>query len=158
MLIALVTATLFTAPCEIEHARYALRTMPAVTARFDPVPGDADWREGIALRIDFAATGRSYWWLPWNGGTDGRQHLASAPDPATPGWAPMAKRPLGDVDFLATGADYALLERVPRRGDIAPAHFLIPDLREAMWYRTPQDKREGTAKQFFDLVSCDRAG
>lgn len=156
MLLSIVTASLLAA-CPVEHAHYALRTMPGVTARFVPVTGgDAEWRVGLALRMDFAATGRSYWWLPWNGGTDGMQHLASTPDPATKDWHPMQVRPLGDVDFIATDAHYTLRDGVPLRGEVAPAHFFIENLREAMWYRAPQDRREATAKQFFEMVRCER--
>ncbi|NML04665.1 hypothetical protein [Sphingomonas sp. G-3-2-10] len=147
--------SLSTGQCPVERAHYALRTMPGVTARFLRVSVTEDWPVGLALRMDFAATGRSYWWLPWNGGTNGHQNLASTPDPATPGWRPMAVRPLGDIEWITADADYAVLEAVPRHGDDAPAHFLIPNLRRAMWYRTPQDRREGTTKQFFDLVRCD---
>lgn len=158
MLFALFAATLAT--CPVEHAQYALRTMPDVTARFIALPSGTPpsydgWHGGVALRMDFRATGRSYWWLPWNGGTDGKQNLASTPDPATPGWVPMRERPLKDVELISTDADYDVLPSVPELGGAAPAHFLIPDLRSAMWYRTPGDRREGTAKQFFDLVACD---
>jgi len=153
----LAAVALLAATCPVERAHYALRTMPGVTARFVRVPVvDPDWSEGIALRMDFAATGRRYWWLPWNGGTDGLQHLASTPDPATKGWRPTLARPLGDVDLVATDMRYTVWERVPHRGETAPAHFFIENLGEAMWYRTPGDRREATAKQFFDLVRCDR--
>ena len=155
MLLAILAASVLSS-CPVERAEYALRTMPGVTARFVRVSGDDEWDVGLALRMHFAATGRSYWWLPWNGGTDGLQHLASTPDPATKGWRPMQVRPLGDVDFIATDARYMLREAVPRPGETAPAHFFIQNLREAMWYRTPQDRREASSKQFFDLVRCNR--
>jgi hypothetical protein len=155
MLFAIASAALL-AVCPVDRAHYALRTMPGVTARFVPVPTDTDWRVGLALRMHVAATGRTYWWLPWNGGTDGLQHLASTADPATRGWRPMQVRPLGDVGFIATDARYTLIDGVPRAGGAAPAHFFVENLREAMWYRTPWNRREVMAEQFFDLVQCDR--
>ena len=112
------------------------------------------------MRLHVGATGRIYWWVPWNGGTDGQQNLASTTDVTRPGWRPPnpddGPRPLGDVDFISTDAGYNLWDHVPVRGGPAPAHFLISNLREALWYRTPYNKRDGTARQFFDLVSSDR--
>jgi hypothetical protein len=51
-------------------------------------------------------------------------------------------------------AAYDILGDLPRREGPAPAHFFIPNLREALWYRTPADKRDSDVHQFFDLVSC----
>ena len=144
--------------CPIEKAHYALRTQPSVTADFRDVQADPDWPAGIAMRLHIGASGRTYWWVPWNGGTSGGEHLASTTDVTKPGWRPPnpddGPRPLGDVDFIATDGGYTLWNRVPVRGGPAPAHFLIPNLRNALWYGTPDNARQGTARQFFDLVSC----
>ncbi|WP_241093223.1 hypothetical protein [Xanthomonas bonasiae] len=144
--------------CTVERARYALRDDPALTARFVAVESGLAWPAHLALRLQSARSGRAYWFLPADGGSDGRQMLASIADPTVPAWqAPDpdgGARPLGDAEYIGTDADYTLLDRVPRRGDAAPAHFLVPELRELLWYRTPSDQREGSARQFFDLVGC----
>ena len=155
-LLALASAA--TSTCPIEKAHYALRSQPSVTAEFRDVPTDQDWPAGLAMRLHIGASGRTYWWVPWNGGTSGGEHLASTTDVTQPGWRPPSPddgpRPLGDVDFIATDAAYSLWNHVPVRGGPAPAHFLIPNLSQALWRGTPGDARDGTARQFFDLVSC----
>lgn len=96
---------------------------------------------------------------PWNGGTNGQQNLASTTDVTAPDWklpsVEAGPRPLGDVSYLGMDAQYNVLQSVPKRGEPAPAHFLIPDLRSALWYRTAPDQRDGDARQFFDLVGCN---
>ena len=154
----LILASAATQPCTIEHAHYALRTQPSVTATFIDRETGRDWPSSVVMRLHIGVSGRTYWWVPWNGGTNGRQNLASTTDASVQGWRPPnpddGPRPVGDVEFIATNADYELWDHVPARGGPAPAHFLIPDLREALWYRTPVDARDGTARQFFDLVAC----
>jgi hypothetical protein len=144
-----------TTPCPVERAHYTLRTMPSLTASFNDVPIDEDWRAGVAFGIRSSSSGRTYWFLPANGDPD---ILASTTDIAKPNWRPPSPdggiRPLGDMQLLTFDADYNVLDDIPRRDAPAPAHILIPDLREAFWYRTPGDKREGSAKQFFDLTGC----
>lgn len=146
------------ASCAPEQAHYVLRDDPAITARFLAVDATPDWPSGLALRLHSTRTGRDYDFLPWQGGSDGRSHLASTTDVTAPQWrAPDADggpRPLGDVEYIGTDAAYALLAELPRRGGQAPAHFLLPDLREALWYRAASDRRETTARQFFDLAGC----
>ncbi|CAD2253328.1 hypothetical protein X12_000717 [Xanthomonas arboricola] len=46
------------------------------------------------------------------------------------------------------------MSEVPRLGAPAPAHFLLPDLREAVWYRAGPEQRLDIARQFFDLNGC----
>jgi len=144
--------------CKVENAHYALRTQPSVTADFHDVDSGLDWPNNLVMRMHIGESGRTYWWVPWNGGTNGQQSMASTLNASAPGWRPPnpdgGPRPLGDVQFIATDSAYKLLNHVPVRGGKAPAHFLIPDLREALWYRTPSDARDYTARQFFDLVSC----
>lgn len=147
--------------CKVDHARYALRTAPDITATFAPVESGRDWPSQLAFRLHLGATGRTYWFLPWNGGTDGRQHLASTTDVASPGWTPPSPddgpRPIGDTDYLGMDASYAVLDSVPKRGGRAPAHILLPNLGAALWYQ-PQmlDPRDTAPRQFFDLVACGR--
>lgn len=145
--------------CKVEDAVYQQRSAPSITAAFMAVESTPEWPSGVALKMHFGATGRTYWWLPWNGGTNGQQNLASTTDVTAAGWkvpflADGGPRPLGDVSFLGMDAQYNVLNAAPRRGELAPAHFLIPDLRQALWYRTPPNERDGDARQFFDLVSC----
>ncbi|MEE7559737.1 hypothetical protein HH299_08520 [Xanthomonas sp. Kuri4-2] len=158
-LAALVLVTTLAGPaCPVERADYRLRGAPGTTLHFiaRDTPG---WPSNLLARLDLAATGRSYWWLPWNGGSDGRQHLASVRPADRPGWSPPAPddgqgRPLGDIDYLATDADYDVLDHVPVRGEPAPAHILLPDLDEALWYRNGAEPRDHAPRQFFDLMSC----
>ena len=153
-----LTAALF---CKVDHARYVLRTSPNITAHFAPVDTGSDWPSRLAFRIHLGATGRTYWFLPWNGGTDGRQHLASTTDVDRPGWMPPSPdggpRPIGDTDYIATDASYGVLSSVPQRGAQAPAHILLPNLGDALWHQpTLLDPRETAPKQFFDLIGCRR--
>jgi hypothetical protein len=144
--------------CRIDDAHYALRTQPSVTADFRDAETGPDWPGGLVLRLHVGASGRTYWWVPWHSGSSDGEHLASTTDATAPGWRPPhpdnGPRPLGDVDFMATDSAYNLWNRIPVRGGPAPAHFVIPNLRDALWYRAPGDARDGTARQFFDLVSC----
>ncbi|HEY0334778.1 MAG TPA: hypothetical protein VGC74_13885 [Stenotrophomonas sp.] len=158
MILAVLMAA--SAMCAPEQARYVLREDPAITARFLTVEASSDWPSGIALRLHSSRTGKDYDFLPWSGGSDGAQHLASTGDVTAPHWGlpspdDGAARPLGDVTYIATDEHYTLLAVPPGRGVQAPAHILIPDLREALWYRTGPDARESTTKQFFDRVGCD---
>ena len=144
--------------CKIENARYQQRFAPSITAKFRDVESGPDWPSKVALLIHIGKTNRSYWWLPWAGGTNGEQNLASTTDVTATGWKPPSPdggpRPFGDVNYLAMNAAYDVLSVMPQRGGPAPAHFFIHDLGEALWYRTPPDKRDSNAHQFFDLVSC----
>lgn len=143
--------------CPIENARYQLRTAPEITAVFRPVPTSGDWRNGVAFRIAIGSSGRHYWFLPWNGGTDQIQHLASTRDPEGAGWTPInpdsGPRPLGDIDYIGTDARYTVLPSAPARSDTAPAHILLPNLGDALWHQ-PTEVKDSVPKQFFDLVAC----
>ncbi|MBV9549400.1 MAG: hypothetical protein JO256_06965 [Alphaproteobacteria bacterium] len=145
--------------CKIENARYQQRFAPDITARFQDVESGRDWPTKVALLIHIGKTNRNYWWLPYPGGSNGEQYLASTTDVMAPGWvAPSPddgrQRPLGDVSYLGMNSKYDVLNDMPYKGRAAPAHFFIHDLGEALWYRTPSDKRDGNTRQFFDLVSC----
>ncbi|KGK56462.1 hypothetical protein NC00_17970 [Xanthomonas cannabis pv. phaseoli] len=144
--------------CTAEHARYALRDDSGVQAAFQRVASGPQWPAQLAVHLLSARIGLDAWFLPWNGGSDGSQHLASTTDVTAPGWqAPDpdgGPRPLGDISYLGTDADYRVLSEVPRLGSAAPAHVLLQDLREALWYRTGPAQRQAVATQFFDLVGC----
>ncbi len=146
------------AACPIEHARYALRTQSAVTASFIRVDSGHDWPSGLAFGIDLE--GRRLWFLPWPGGSDGEQNLASTLDPTRPGWAPPnpdgGPRPLGNFQYLGFDETYRLLSNIPLRGGRAPAHILLPNLDDGLRHPPGDQPRMSLARQFFDRVSCGR--
>ena len=143
-------AAVSTISCPAEDAHYVLRHFPDVSARFRSVDSSPDWPSGLALAVH-SRPGQTSWWLPWRGGTDNLQHLASTTDVTARDWRPPnpdgGPRPLGDRSYVGMDADYNVLEDVPHRGGLAPAHMLIPDAGSS---RDPVF----LAKQFFDLVSC----
>jgi hypothetical protein len=145
--------------CKVEDAVYQQRSAPSITASFRQVESSSEWPSGVALKMHFGESGRTYWWLPWNGGSNGKQNLASTTDVTAVGWKlpgveDVKGRPLGDVSYMGMDAKYNIIHAVPKRGELAPAHFHVPDLSQALWYRTPPDKRDANSGQFFDLVSC----
>src|SRR3954470_4458059 len=115
MILALLAAASVMS-CTNERARYALRTSPEVTAEFRPIESGDDWPARLAMRIHFAKSGRTYWFLPWSGGSDGLQHLASTTDVEAAGWrAPSADggpRPLGDLDYIGVDGAYRVIENM----------------------------------------------
>lgn len=162
MAIVLAATVAATVACPSEHAHYILRGAPQVTARFTKVDSGPDWPSGLALATTFGATGNTYWWLPWNGGTDGKQNVASTTDVAAPGWRPPSPddgpRPHGDLEYLGADASYTILDGVPEAGKPAPAHFMLAGLGRRLYgpgYGDPEDEPGSTdTKQFFDLVEC----
>lgn len=140
--------------CHIDHARYVLRRQPGITAEFRPIESGADWPSKIALVVRFAKSGRTYWFVPWSGGTDDLQHLASTTEVTADGWRPPSPdggpRPLGDVDYIAMTKTYDVIDAVPRRGGLAPAHLLLPNLGD----KTGHANHDAAPKRFFDLVGC----
>jgi hypothetical protein len=154
MLVALLVAAAAVASCRVEAARYTLRGAPDVTAHFVDVDSGRDWPAQLALTINFAKSGRAYWFLPWVGGTDDLQHLAFTTDVSLPDWRPPSPdggpRPYGNVDYIATDKAYRVLDETPRRRSIAPAHILIPNLGDRTWHA----HFDAAPKQFFDLADC----
>lgn len=151
--------------CNVEHARYSLRTAPDITASFRDVTTSRaagsfdDWPSHVAFRIHMGKTNRTYWFLPWPGGSDDLQHLASTTDVDAPSWKPPnpdnGPRPLGDFDYIATDARYNIIDSIPHRGGFAPAHILIPRLGDALGHQVADlNPRDRAPKQFFDLVGC----
>jgi len=134
--------------CPVERADYRLRGAQTATARFLAVPQDENWTTGLALRVRVAASGRDYWFLPWEGGTDMRTNLAWVREAN----APRPDQPLRrDLEMHATDAAWNLLPSVPRLGGTAPAHLLIPDLSRLIWTSADRDVLE---RNFFDLTAC----
>ena len=148
-LLAFVAAVV--APCPVERAQYVLRHHPDWTASYRGVDSGSDWPSGLALAIHRRTSGETTWWLPWNGGTDGLQHIASTEEVTAKGWKPPSPdggpRPQGDRQYLGFDAAYDLIDRVPRVGDPAPSHMLFPNSAGA------GDKTFGW-RGFFDLVGC----
>jgi len=149
--------------CKVEHARYTLRTAPSVTAGFVAVKSGPDWPSRVAYWIDLGRTGRKIWYVPWEGGTDGRHNLASTTPVDAPGWTPPSPdggpRPMGNTQYIGTNAAYGVIDHMPNRGEPAPAHILLPELDDAL--RHPADwkaRRESVPTQFFDLTGCDPTG
>ena len=145
-------------PCPIENAEYSLRGASNVKAYFKRVDRTSDWPSGLAFATHFENTGRTYWWLPWRGGTDGRQHLASTTNVITREWRPPSPdggpRPLGDIDYIATDAGYNVASVSPQQGKTGPHHILLPQLSDVISHNTKVDSRDYASTQFFDLVDC----
>jgi len=139
------------ATCPVERAAYRLRGQPGFTAEFHPVPTNVDWPLGIALAIHAAKTARTYWFLPWNGGTDGRLHLR---------WVRVSGDRLDgksialDQDLLLIDQNNDFIARVPPRGGEAPARFVVPGFARQLWYATVVDERDSMTQAFFELGSC----
>ena len=155
MLGLLALAATSVVPCPVERAQYVLRHHSDWTAYYRQVDSGQDWPNGLALAIHDRRSGKTSWWLPWNGGTDGLQNIASTEDVTTKGWRSPdpdgGPRPQGNRQYLGFDAAYDLFGRVPRRGDPAPSHMLFPDSAGA------GDQTFGW-KDFFDLVSCSGKG
>lgn len=148
-------AVLSTAGCPAENAHYVLRGWPDVTAHFQAVDSGDDWPSHLALAIYSKRTGKTSWWVPWQGGTDGQTNIASTTDVTKNDWRPPnpddGPRPLGDRQLITTDGDYNIMEAVPQRGKAAPVHMLNPDAGGSRDEIFP-------VRQFFDLVSCSIAG
>jgi hypothetical protein len=152
MLIELLLAAAPPATCPVERARYEMRARPSITARFHRVVKTEDWRTGLALEIRIGASGRTYWFLPWNGGTNGKTNVRWVQELNS---ILMEETALdSDLDFFSTDAAYVFHGVVPTAGDAAPAHLFLPDLGYALWYRTPGNRRDSAERSFFDLTDC----
>lgn len=146
-----VLAAASVSQCRVEDAHYVLRYAPDVTAYFQPVDSSPNWPSGVALVIRSSKSGKASWWLPWSGGTNNLQHLASTTEIDARNWRPPnpddGPRPFGDREFIGTNATYDVLGDIPRGGKLAPAHMLIPNAggsHDAIF----------VTKQFFDPVRC----
>src|SRR3712207_9425205 len=105
--------------CRAENAHYALRHDPAVSAYFRKVDSGPAWPSGLALAVHSRKSGRTSWWLPWNGGTDNLQNVASTTPVTAPGWRPPSPdggpRPYGDRQLLSMDAAYNIMRSEARR-------------------------------------------
>lgn len=159
-LLALAAASTMTR-CPAENARYLLRHAPEVSAYFRKVDSGPDWPSGLALAIHFKKSGHTFWWLPWNGGTDNLQNVASTTDVTAPNWRPPSPdggpRPYGNMEYLGLNAQYDIINNIPRQGKPAPAHMLLASAGSAEFDHGAGNSVPDT-KQFFDIVSCSAKG
>jgi hypothetical protein len=153
MLLSLILAASVTS-CPVADATYQVRNQPEVTARFRGVSKTENWPSGLALQVHVRPSGRSYWFLPWQGGTDQRTNMAWVKEKASPVEFQDARR---DLLVINTDGNYNVLSEVPKSGDIAPSHFLMPDLGPVIYYSTTAEQRDSIARTFFDLISCGKA-
>ena len=148
-LLALAVATV--ASCQVEHALYVLRHDPSVTASFRAVDSGPEWPSHVAIAVQHKELGKTFWWLPWNGGSNGLQNVASTEDVNAKGWRPPSPdggpRPYGDRQYIGTDAMYNLINHVPKRGEPAPAHMLFRDAAGSK-------DNAFLDSQFFDFVGC----
>jgi hypothetical protein len=73
-MLAIALALAATVTCPVENAHYSLRHMEAVTLTFRTVATSQDWPSGLALAVRNTTSGHINYFLPWNGGNDGRQN------------------------------------------------------------------------------------
>lgn len=138
--------------CPVENARYELRGETGVTARFYVVPRSSDWPTGLALRVRVERSGRSYWFLPWQGGTDQKTNLAWVRERNSAIQHQTIRR---DIEFFTMDGAYNPGPEVPKAHGSAPAHMLIPGLGSLAWYSTTHASRDSIPRTFFDLTGCD---
>jgi len=141
--------------CLIDHARYVLRAEPATTLRFHIVPKSRDWWSELAADMTLARTGRVSWWLPTASGSSDTHDFAWTALEGSPQAAPHYPYKLKSLRYFAFDADYGMVNATLHRGDIAPAHVLLADLREAFWYADDPATRSSPPQSLFDLVACD---
>jgi hypothetical protein len=140
--------------CPVENARYVLRADPTVTAHFHAAGRNEDWPAGVALELRLGRTGRTSWWVPFHGGTSDhngvRWTALRGSAEARPGYA----YPLRDLQYFAFDSDYAMPLETPLRGEPAPAHFFLNDLRDVFWYQDDPATRSSPPRSLFDLAGC----
>lgn len=154
MIFSLILAAAITS-CPVAEAVYQVRHQPDVTAGFRNVPASQDWPSGLALEVHVKPSGRSYWFLPWQGGTDQRTNMAWVREGSSPIQYQDIRR---DLQVIITDAEYNVLAEVPKAGGRAPSHFLMPDLGAMVWHSTTGLNRDNIARRFFDLVACRKVG
>lgn len=149
---ALALAAAVAVICPAEKAHYSLRHTPGVTLAFVPVAKSQDWPSGIAIAVHYADSAHTNYFLPWLGGNDGRQNVAHTTDVTRPDFHMPSPDGgpgrLGDMEYIATDANYDLIPDMPKMGETAPAHILMSGLADSSWHS------DSIIKQFFDLDDC----
>ena len=138
--------------CPIEHAHYALRGRPDVTADLLAIPKVDGLLTNVVLRLQFAKDGDKVWGF-FDQGSARFLNLISTTDATRPGWHPDDRGgPLGEMHIWFADAKYELNYNLPTPGSAAPQHMFLPDLEEWMWYRA--EPRRSVPTAYFDLISC----
>ena len=137
--------------CPVEKAEYKLRGAEGVSARFHAVKRTPDWPSGLALQVQVAGSGRSYWFLPWQGGTDGKTNLAWVKERRSPIQFQEVRR---DIEFFAADESYGIVSEIPQAGLMAPARIFIPGLGRLAWFSTTDQNRDSIPRAFFDFATC----
>ncbi len=154
-MLAIALALAVAAVCPVEKAQYTLRHMPGVTLSFIPITASRDWPSGIAMVEHSADTGHTYYFLPWQGGSDDQTNVTHTTDVTQPDFQLPSPDGgpgrLGDMEYIATDAGYDIINHAPVRGDPAPAHILISGLSDSSW------RQDSVAKAFFDFDGCASA-
>lgn len=141
--------------CRIDHARYVLRAEPATTLRFHVIPKGADWWSELAADLTLAQSGRVSWWLPTASGSSDPRFFAWTAVRGNLQAARGYPYKLRGLSYFAFAPDYAMINETLRKGDMAPAHILLADLRDAFWYEDDPATRTSPPQSLFDLVACD---
>ncbi|MEH3158147.1 MAG: hypothetical protein PGN08_03955 [Sphingomonas taxi] len=141
--------------CRIDHARYVLRAEPATMLRFHIVPKSRDWWSELAAELTLARNGRVSWWLPTASGTSDLRNFAWTALAGSPQAAPNYPYKLRGLHYFAFDRDYGMVNATLMKGDVAPAHILLTDLRDAFWYGDDPATRTSPPQSLFDLVACD---
>ncbi len=140
--------------CPVENAHYTLHHQHDVTLSFQSITQSRDWPSGVALAVHMDSSGRTIYFLPWQGGTDDKESVTRTTDVTHPDFQLPSPDGdpgrLGDMEYIATDASYEIIDHIPMRGDPAPAHILLSGLTDMSWH---QD-RDSVAKAFFDFDGC----
>jgi hypothetical protein len=140
--------------CLIDHARYVMRADNATTIRFHTVPKSRDWWSELAAEINLE-TGRVSWWLPTSSGSSELRYFAWTALAGSPQAGSAYPYKLSSLRYFAFDQSYGMVNRTLRKGDAAPAHILLTDLRSAFYYQDDPATRTSPPQSLFDLVACD---
>jgi hypothetical protein len=158
LLAAAVAAVAAQASCPLLQARYVMAAAPSLTARFERRTPTAGLPSPVSLVVHSSKTGVTYDFVPthFGNGVGVGDRLVLAPTPGQPAALVDRLEPIFqrmDVYFAAR-SDYSFYPSfAPAEADQAPAHLLVPNLTELMWYGD-FDNRQDAPLAFFDLQSC----
>lgn len=153
--VAAATPDADAAACRIDHARYVLRAAPETTLRFHVVPQSRDWWSALAAELTLSGSARISWWLPTASGSSDFRAFAWTTLQGSPQAKPDYRFRLRELRYFGFDGSYAMINRTLYKGDIAPAHILLDNLREAFWYQDDPETRSSPPQSLFDLVACD---
>jgi hypothetical protein len=81
---ALALALAVASVCPVENAHYTLHHQHDVTLSFQPIAQSRDWPSGVAMAVHVASSGNTNYFLPWQGGSDGKENVAHTTDVTRP--------------------------------------------------------------------------